>query len=332
MPASGVSNSSTVGGEPSSAASHVGATPSTPHSLNTGTMSGFQTPSRSTRRRESSGWGLGLATPGSGRDRDMLFGGGYQSTDVSGSGYSTGGVPSLVFSSGGGIDAVLDDFPTAHWGNASPSRIASARRRQRSGVDPLSVGGGRSLGSRPSTSSLRSSATRHRTSSGRGEKVHFDDERVYDEDDDNLGLDTENEQDPPTSSSPYPRTPSMDLGYGSANRLMGVRHGQGSVSGSGARSGGGASGRPPSTPGSPTPTRGRLASLGSRKSLTAGGFAPLDGFSKHGGNGSPKHSTTTRGGHNRSSSPGSMGLHHAQHDPATHFGLGLDLDDVLNFF
>lgn len=298
-------------------------------------LAGFQTPSRSTRRRESSGWGLGLATPGSGRDRDMLFAGasgGYQSTDVSGGEFSTGGLPSLVFSSGGGIDAVLDDFPAANWGNASPSRIASARRRQRSGVDPLSmpVRSSRTLGSRTSTSSLRSSAARQRTASGRGEHVHFDD----DEEEDNLGLDTENEQDPPTSSSPYPRTPSMDLGYSSANRLMAARRGQDSGS---TRSSipsslrnGGESGRHggSSTPGSPTPTRGRLASsLGSRKSVTINGFPTFE--NKHNGNhrGSPTRAT-------RGLSPSNaLVADLSQHPSGTgHFGLGLDLDDVLDYF
>ncbi|CAO1625667.1 unnamed protein product [Sympodiomycopsis kandeliae] len=273
---------------------------------------GSHTPSRSGRNRESSGWGLGLATPGSGRDRDMLFGGQHPGSDMSGGGYSTGGMPSLVFSSGGGIDAVLDDFPAAHWGSASPSRIASARRRQRSGVDPLHVtgsghtssssagNGARMLGSRTSTSSIRSSGaashTRRRTQSGLGQH-----KALESEDDDNLGLETENEQDGAPSSSPFPRTPSMDL---SNHRMIGMRS---VMSGSTPRGRDG---------GSPTATASRIGNNDSASLIKkpANRNHPNAGSSVDSSNDWPHHQ------------------HHQAQHTAPGFGLGLDLDDVLDYF
>ncbi|CAO1622669.1 unnamed protein product [Jaminaea pallidilutea] len=259
------------------------------HASSGGQLGGLQTPSRSTRRREPSAWALGLATPGSGRDRDrdLLF-----STDISGGAYSAG-VPSLVFSSGGVVgdgSSAIEEFPHAHWNSlGSPTRstraLPSNRRRQvSSNLATSSLG---SLGSQPSTSSVRSSSTKRR-----GDRQ------------------AEDSSDPLTSSSPYPRTPSADYGSGSGGAARMV----------------GASGGLTSTPGSPTPNRGRMASLTARRKgvLAAGsGVGKASSAAAAGGPGSAGNGGPAAAGRVRQIS------HSAD---INNFGLGLDLDEILDYF
>ncbi|PWN24194.1 hypothetical protein BCV69DRAFT_296482 [Microstroma glucosiphilum] len=308
---------------------------------------GLHTPSRSTRRREPSGWALSLAnfsTPGSARDRELLFG--QQSgTDVSG-GYSSG-LPSLIYSSGsviggGGLESTVDeDFPGAHWlnvGSGSPSR--SIKRRSRSRMSTAAGNSseamiGEAMPSRAGVltpqaamSSVRSSTTstpldaaqrRRQPSSGR-KLPPQDSSDGYDDQ-------AHDAMDPPTSSSPYPRTPSMDLGYSSANRFN-------------MRGSGGAS-----TPGSPTPSRGKmtLGPFGAgggnaqtrsnfRKSMSingphGAGLALADAVNNKAGRRPPSGDMSALAARSRQAS--------AQHfDPSgpPGLGLGLDLDDVLQFY
>ncbi|CAO1634808.1 unnamed protein product [Parajaminaea phylloscopi] len=235
---------------------------------------GLQTPSRSARRRESSGWALGLATPSSARD---LFPGG-NGTDVSGGGYSVG-MPSLVFSSGG-VLGEESDFPTANWQSSSPTRsVRSASRRSRQISSGLAHGPSL-LSSQLSTSSIRSS------SSMRGKDPASD------------------ETDPPTSSSPYPRTPSMDLGHRSNIVFPGTS----------------------STPGSPTPSRGRMHSaLGGVATRKSGATALAEPFKA---NGNQTHQP------NKVPNPAARLRQVSVNGGAdiAQFGLGLDLDEILDYF
>lgn len=202
------------------------------------------------------------ATPGSvgGRGVDSHLLG------VETSGGLHGGAGSLVFSSvgrDGQHGALVDllggiDFPQAHWNADSPgtgSPTLSARKpttsspaRTRDNAAGVSM-----LGSQASTSSVRSTPTRQQPprSGGSARKhAHFlsgpgAELRSSDFDDDGDGLDEDDNQDIP-SSSPYLRTPSMEL----YRRPSGP-----STSGGGALS-----------PGSPTPNRKAAAAKGSTSS------------------------------------------------------------------
>jgi hypothetical protein len=307
---------------------------------------GLHTPSRSTRRREPSGWALSLAnfsTPGSARDRDLLFG--QQSgTDVSG-GYSSG-LPSLIYSSGsviggGGLGSAGDeDFPGAHWlnaGGSSPSRSIKRRPRSRMGTaaghsSEAMIGEDRPpraslLTPQAAMSSVRSSTTttpldgtqrRRQPSSGR-KLPPQDSSDCYDD----QGHDA---MDPPTSSSPYPRTPSMDLGYSSANRLN-------------MRGSGGAS-----TPGSPTPSRGKMTlgpfAAGGGNTQTRGNFRKSMSINASHGAGLALADAVNGKTGRRPASGDMSALARTRQASAQHFdpsgqsglGLGLDLDDVLQFY
>lgn len=148
-----------------------------------------QTPSRSTqrhhRRESSQNWGLpgAFSTP----SRDFL--GGAFSTEHSTA--CSGGLPSLVFSSGG-LEAgdSHDHHSSRLWQLQSPtSSTRAARARQVSG---------QSIGGLPSSALLRTPELQPRTtattSSIRATRRTSD---GYDD------------QDPPTSSSPFPRTPTF---------------------------------------------------------------------------------------------------------------------------
>lgn len=249
---------------------------------------GLQTPSRSSRRRESSAWGLGLATPGG--SRDLLFG--AHGTDASGGNYSAG-LPSLVFSSGGALGEEGIEFPAAHWNSGgSPCRSARAVNNPRvrqlsSNVSMTPV----SLRSHTFTSSVRSSS-RIREESQDPEKA-----------------------DPP-SSSPYPRTPSVDYGHHHMT-AKGIS----------------------STPGSPTPNKNRLGTSfagGTRKAGLAlseavrGSGNQQQHYQQRTGNAVLKHNASAAG----QTGAGAARLRQVSSSGAdiAHFGLGLDLDEILDYF
>lgn len=325
---------------------------------------GLQTPSRSTRRRESSAWGLSLATTPSSvrgdRDRDLLFSSSGAGVDVTASG-GAAGAPSLVFSSGSRAatpqhgEVAIVDFPHAHWNadsaaSGSPTLAAARRRpstmmtataaasspsRRKRGGEPGSNGGAAGpsmLGSQASTSSVRSATPQkstNNTTAARGSAQRASaaltaatgaaspELNSSDFDDD---LDDEDDADIP-SSSPYPRTPSGDI--------VGTHYHR---RGTGASSSGGGGGGAP-TPGSPTPNRrgakGAAAGGAMETRLAPGPSSSMVGKGRVAQTAAADGASNASPQRLRQVSAATAAM--AAGDVA-HFGLGLDLDEIIDFF
>lgn len=307
---------------------------------------GLQTPSRSTRRREPSGWALNfLQTPG----RDGLLSD-MSGADATGGGYpSTGGLPSLVFSSGGDVldsDIEANGEDATQWMHhlaqqqrgVSPTRSLPRRQKGSNATESLMSSGegsrtplhqrgmsashgaaihrSGSVSFYPSTTRTPSSGGQRRQS--RQQDPSSSSQYGYSSD---YYDDHHDERDPPTSSSPYPRTPSMmtDLVRGGTTT--------------------GGAGMP--TPGSPTPNRG-LAGGKRNLSLSRGGMSssscsttatgPASGTRK--ASTGPYHTRglsglmDTTAGQRRGRQPSTNGEAAA----ALGLGLGLDLDEVLDYW